>query len=256
MAPPCLSSSQWRGRPPQRYKTPLASLEALTGAAFVISFDDVYGYWPRNLKQRWQLLPHTATACVRQCATRWKLLQFRSSRSCWWLSRRRGECHSLSDREPAAQVVEELKKATEEAEMKIRKKDSNLDGRESQVANLQLCTTVIFLYFPAQVSGSGGKVIKEEEDRGQHLKAMWMSVKIGTSPPSCFPTLSTYLFPPTCLTGYHTIWRGKKKLLAASPPAKLAWVEEAPKTDDAIPISATTVSWIKWGQDYSVILCF
>ena len=89
MAPPCLSSSQWRGRPPQRYKTPLASLEALTGAAFVISFDDVYGYWPRNLKQRWQLLPHTATACVRQCATRWKLLQFRSSRSCWWLSRRR-----------------------------------------------------------------------------------------------------------------------------------------------------------------------
>ena len=110
-----------------------------------------------------------------------------------------------SDRGPAAQVVEELKKATEEAEMKIRKKDSNLDGRESQVANLQLCTTVIFLYFPAQVSGSGGKVIKEEEDRGQHLKAMWMSVKIGTSPPSCFPTLSTYLFPPTCLTGYHTI---------------------------------------------------
>ena len=32
MAPPCLSSSQWRGRPPKRYKTPLA-----------ISFDDVYG---------------------------------------------------------------------------------------------------------------------------------------------------------------------------------------------------------------------
>ena len=40
MAPPCLSSSQWRGRPPKRYKTPLA-----------ISFDDVYGKAtnPKNL---------------------------------------------------------------------------------------------------------------------------------------------------------------------------------------------------------------